>query len=246
MSSVAILRQTLRHDETRGPDGHPLPGWSRVLAEVEALPETQIRTRQHEIARLLRANGAAYSPFVANAADTRPWRLDLVPFLLESDDWVGLREGLLQRARVRQALLADIYGEQRLLAEGIVPPAMVYAHRGYLRDARSLPGSDTLPLCAVDVSRSPSGEWYVVDDICQYPAGVGYALENRLVLSRVLPRLFRDCRVRRVAPWFRALQQRVVDAMERDARCVLLGYGPSHRHYFESSSGFRECTTFFT
>jgi len=226
-------RKTRRHDETRARSGTPLAGWSRVLAAVEALPAVQRRTRQREIERLLRANGAAFSPLAVDDEDVRPWRLDLVPMVLESGDWNELERGLLQRVRVRQALLADIYGEQSLLVAGVVPPAMVYAHRGYLRDARHLPGSDTLPLSATDVSRSPSGEWYVVDDICQYPAGVGYALENRLVLSRVLPSLFRDCRVRRVASWFRALQQRVVDAMDRDARCVLLGYGETHRHYFE-------------
>lgn len=222
-----------RHDETRSPLGVPLPGWRQVLARVDAFPELERQARQREIEHLLRANGAAYSPLVGAEATTRPWQLDLVPMVIESEDWQRLRDGLLQRARLKQALLADIYGEQSLLSAGIVPPAMVYAHRGYLRDARKLPGSGTLPLQSIDVSRSPSGDWYVVDDICQYPAGVGYALENRLVLSRVLPQLFRDCRVLRVAGYFRALQQRVVDAIDRDARCVLLGYDASHRHYFE-------------
>lgn len=237
MSSVPKSRPSARrHDETRSPLGVPLPGWRRVIERVEAFPEPQRQARQREIDRLLRANGAAYNPVVGTSAsddDVRPWRLDLVPMVIESADWQQLSEGLLQRARLKQALLADIYGEQTLLSAGLVPPAMIYAHRGYLRDARYLPESGTLPLVSVDVSRSPSGDWYVVDDICQYPAGVGYALENRLVLSRVLPQLFRDCRVHRVAGYFRALQQRVVDAIDRDARCVLLGYDASHRHYFE-------------
>jgi len=234
MSSVPKpTARTRRHDETRSRLGVPLPGWRQVLARVDAFPETERQARQREIDHLLRANGAAYSPFVGGEATTRPWRLDLVPMVIESADWQQLRDGILQRARLKQALLADIYGEQSLLSGGIVPPAMVYAHRGYLRDARHLPGSGSLPVQSIDVSRSPSGDWYVVDDICQYPAGVGYALENRLVLSRVLPQLFRDCRVLRVASYFRALQQRVIDAIDRDARCVLLGYDASHRHYFE-------------
>ena len=229
-----MRRPSRRHDETRAADGSPLPGWRHVLARVEAMPLPRRQTRQREIERLLRANGAAYSPFGdVDEDESRPWQLDLVPMVIENADWETLREGLVQRVRVKQALLADIYGEQRLLAAGVVPPAMVYAHGGYLRDARHLPGSERLPLASVDVSRSPSGKWYAVDDICQYPAGAGYALENRLVLSRVLPQLFRDCRVRRVAGYFRTLQQRVVDAMDRDARCVLLGYDATHRHYFE-------------
>ena len=234
MSSVPTPRRIpRRHDEPRDHGGGPLPRWSRVLEALDTLPPPQRRTRQHEIERLLRANGAAFSPHADADEEARPWRLDMVPLVLEKDDWSALEAGLRQRVRVREALLADIYGPQDLLAAGVVPPAMVYAHKGYLRDARDLPGSGDLPLSATGVSRSPSGGWYVVDDICQYPAGVGYALENRLVLSRVLPGLFRDCRVRRIAPWFRALQQRVVDAMDRDARCVLLGHGPTHRHYFE-------------
>ena len=235
MSSQPLPRTpSRRHDETLAADGSPLAGWRHVLARVEAMPLPLRQTRQREIDRLLRLNGAAYNPFgEAEEEESRPWQLDLVPMVIENADWQTLRTGLLQRARLKQALLADIYGEQSLLASGIVPPAMVYAHRGYLRDARHLPGSERLPLASVDVSRSPSGQWYAVDDICQYPAGAGYALENRLVLSRVLPQLFRDCRVRRVAGYFRTLQQRVVDAMDRDARCVLLGYDASHRHYFE-------------
>ena len=222
------------HEETRAPDGAPLPGWRHVLARVDAMPATRRRSRQHEIERLLRANGLVYGPD-AQPDDVRgrPWRLDLVPMVIESGDWATLERGLRQRARLKQALLADIYGEQRLLAEGIVPPAMVYAHRGYLRDARGLPGSDRLPLAGVDVARAPSGHWYAADDVCNYPAGVGYALENRVVLSRVLPQLFRDCRVRRIVGYFRALQQRVLDAMDRDARCVLLGDDATHPHYFE-------------
>lgn len=222
-----------RYDETRNPDGTLGSGWSAVLGRLESLSVAEREARRHEIDVQLRGNGIAYNPLSSEANTSRPWELDLVPMVLEPQAWSQLESGIRQRARLKQALLSDIYGAQSVLTAGILPPALIYAHQGYLRDACGLPGTDTLPLFSIDVSRSPSGHWYAVDDHCQYPAGLGYTLENRLVLSRVLPNLFRDSRVRRIAAYFRALQQRVVDAMDRGSRCVMLSYGASHSHYFE-------------
>ncbi len=227
------LPPTARYDETLTPDGRRRPGWGILLDRLDSFGDDGIARRQHEIDRQLRANGIGFSPQGPFTAEARPWQLDLVPMVFEPGDWAALSAGLLQRARLKQALLADIYGEQRLLAERVVPPALVYAHPAYLRDAVGIEASRHVPLYGCDVSRAPNGEWYVADDVCQYPEGLGYTLENRLVLSRVLPQTFRDCRVRRVANWFRALQSLVLDRMDRDARCVLLGHGPAHPHYFE-------------
>ena len=222
-----------RFDETRERDGRRRPGWDAVLERFDEVGPEGVAARQQEIERQLRANGIGFSPQGPFTAEARPWELDLVPMVVEPADWARLSAAVLQRARLKRALLEDVYGEQRLLAERVVPPALVYAHPAYLRDAVGIEASRRLPLYGCDVSRSPSGEWYVADDVCQYPAGLGYTLENRLVLSRVLPQTFRDLRVRRVAGWFRALQSLVLDWMDRDARCVLLGHGPAHPHYFE-------------
>ena len=222
-----------RFDETLGPDRRRRPGWGIVLERFDALDRDGIVQRQHEIERQLRSNGVGFSPLGPFTAEARPWQLDLMPMVVEPADWAALSAGVLQRARLKRALLEDVYGEQRLLAERVVPPSLVYAHPAYLRDAVGIEASGRLPLYGCDVSRAPNGEWYVADDICQYPEGLGYTLENRLVLSRVLPQTFRDCRVRRVASYFRALQSLAFDRMDRDGRCVLLGHGPAHPHYFE-------------
>lgn len=221
------------HDETRAADGSVLPGWRRVLSRLSTYSPEQITHSQQEINRQLRANGVAYSAITQQRVESRPWQLDLIPQVLEADDWQTLSRGLLQRARLKQALLHDLYGEQQVLTHGVVPPSLVYAHKGFLRSAQHLPGMHRLPLIGVDVSRSPSGDWYVVDDICQAPDGIGYTLENRLVLSRVLPDLFRESRVQRVVGYFRALQRTLTEVIDRDARCVMLGYGASNAHYFE-------------
>lgn len=222
-----------QHDETLSPTGTVLPNWKHVNETLDALTGDQIGLRQADIERQLRANGIAYSPMSDADQSPRPWNLDLSPFIIEPSDWATLSAALEQRARLKQALLVDIYGEQSLLKRGLIPPQLVFAHRGYLRDAVNLDETPDLPLFGADVSRAPSGEWYVVDDICQYPAGIGYALENRLVLSRTLPKLFRNIPVVRIASYFKQLQQHISNLADSDGRCVMLAPGPNHRHYFE-------------
>jgi uncharacterized circularly permuted ATP-grasp superfamily protein/uncharacterized alpha-E superfamily protein len=221
------------HDERRSIDGAWLPGWKRINDTLDKLNPDQIQRRQLDIARQLRANGIAYSALSENNAAPRPWHLDLYPFLVESSDWATLSQGLVQRARLKQAIFNNIYGNQSLLRDGHIPPAMVYAHRGYLRNAVNVNETTELPVFSADVSRSPSGQWYVVDDICQFQEGIGYSLENRLVLSRVLPGVFREARVRRIASYFKILQNYIQTLTDSHSRCVLLAPGPEHPHYFE-------------
>ncbi len=221
------------HDETLTPGGQQNKGWAKVMNRLHAFSAEEIARRQQQLSHQLRANGIAYSAANLNQVETRPWPLDLIPQVIEPADWQNLRDGLEQRGRLKKALLADLYGEQRVLLDGVLPASLVQAHAGYLRAARQLPGSNELPLYSVDVSRSPSGDWYVVDDRCQAPDGIGYTVENRLVLSHVLPGLFREARVQRVAGWFRGLQAYLSGVIDTDARCVMLAYGASHPHYFE-------------
>ncbi|MFK7892746.1 MAG: circularly permuted type 2 ATP-grasp protein [Granulosicoccus sp.] len=224
---------TLQHDETRDMQGNLAPNWKMINNRLNQLTKTQIVSRQAEIARQLRANGIAYNPTPDETHSSRPWALDLAPFVIEPADWQKLQEALQQRARLKRALLRNIYSTQSLIRDGLLPAAMIYAHKGYLRDAVHSEQSIDLPLFSADVCRSPSGDWYIVDDICQYPAGVGYALENRLVLSRTIPNLFSQARVLRIAQYFRLLQEHIVDLTDSDDRCVILAHGPGHPHYFE-------------
>ena len=227
----------LRYDETLHTDGTMLAGWQSLLNYIEGLSPEQRQQKEQNIVRQMRANGLAYDPENLLADSGRPWELDLVPMLFDQLSWDNLSEGLNQRARLKQALYRDIYGEQTVLKDGVIPPSMLYSHHSYLRDlvdAEDLkPNYEVLPMYSCDVSRSPSGSWLVVDDVCQYPAGIGYALENRVVLSRVLHGNFKEYRVRRIATYFRQLQKQIQRSDSVASRCVILGYPPSHPHYFE-------------
>lgn len=233
--STALMATNLSnlHHETQKADGSMHPNWQRVMGALGGYTDLEVQKRQQDIARQLRTNGIAYSPMSDEQHASRPWNLDLAPMVIEPADWKKIKSGLEQRAMLKQALLSDIYTQQNLLKSGLLPPALIFAHKGYLRDAVNLTPRPELPMFSADISRSPSGQWYIVDDICQYPEGIGYTLENRLVLSQTLPKLFRECRVHRIANYFKHLQSTISDLSEHDGRAVMLASGPEHPHYFE-------------
>src|SRR5262249_50066742 len=145
--------------------------------------------------RLIREHGVTYNVYGDPQGMDRPWALDLVPLLIAAEAWARLEAGLIQRARLLNLILAAIYtGGQRLLRHGLLPPELVYANPGFLRPCRGItPARNVfLHLQACDLARSPDGHWWVLADCTQAPSGAGYALENRTVISRVLPDEIRD------------------------------------------------------
>ena len=222
-------------DESIGADGNWRESWSPVLTALTNFDAAQITAHQHELQRRYRENGLAYGTARRRKANHRPWNLDLMPQMMSEADWKVLDSGLQQRARLKSALLKDLYGEQRVLREGIIPPKAVFAHKGFLEDAVGLPVFDVLPLYSADVSRSPSGYWYVSDDITEAQNGLGHTLENRLILSGVLSDLYRETHVRRVAEFFKRMRNLLFSELDNNARCVILGYGASHHFHFEQA-----------
>ena len=166
-------------------------------------------------------------------------RLDLLPVILPAAEWQGLAAGLVQRARLLDMILADLYGAQRLIEERLLPPYLVLGNPAFLRPLRSVrPSGDTphLYFYAADLVRLPSGEWRVFADRTQAPGGVGYALHHRGVLARTVPEMFRTAQVRRLDPFIDLWQASLRAAASEHAgpaRIVLLTPGPYNDAYFE-------------
>ncbi len=238
MSDASPVRTSpTRYDETRHQDGSLRSEWGGLLQRIEGMSDAQLDLRLRGIDRQLRSNGLGYHPNNKRLGTTRTWQLDLLPVIYDADSWAQLSTGLDQRARLKQALYRDIYGPQRLLSEGVIPPSMLYAHDGYLRDmldpSNPVDEHVALPLCTSDVIRSATGEWFVSSDAGQYPTGLGYALENRVVLSRVLRQEFAERRITRLVGYFRQVK-RYIHALGRGTeRCVFLSYPSEHPNYFE-------------
>jgi uncharacterized circularly permuted ATP-grasp superfamily protein/uncharacterized alpha-E superfamily protein len=223
------------YDEMMTADGVARPHWRTFLAGLEAMSGHELKERWRGAARLLHEHGLTYAadPFVD--APGRPWQLDFVPALLQAGEWRALEAGLIQRARLLNAVLADLYGPQRLLHDGHLPSALLFANPHFLRPCHDIPPrrGPFLHFYAADLGRGPDGRWWVLADRTQAPSGIGFALENRIVLSRCLPELFRECDVERLAAYFHRSHLAVVERTDREnPRIVLLTPGPASEDYF--------------
>ena len=226
------------YDESFASQNNPRPHWSRVLRSFSKLEPSEIQQRSDDARRLLREHGVTYHVYRDARGTERPWELDLVPLLVAPAEWRHIEAGLIQRAHLLNRVLADIYGPQKLLHNGLLPAPVVHANPGFLRPCHGLePAHDQhLTLLGVDLARSPDGQWMVLADRAQAPSGAGYALENRIVLSRLFPDEFRDCQVQRLACFFQELRStlRALAPSGRDnPNVVLLTPGPYNETYFE-------------
>ncbi len=210
----------------------------RARRRVEQTGAEGIARQTEQARRLLRDNGVTYNVYGETSGEERPWELDCVPMLISSKEWNGIAEGLTQRAALLNLLLVDLYGRQDLLRQGMLPAELVLGNPEYLlpcRDVR-VPNDCYLHLYAAHLGRGPDGNWTVLADRTQGPSGAGYALENRLVVSRVLAEEFHDARVRRHATFFKSLRDSLFSSATRhreNPRVVLLTPGPSSSAYFE-------------
>ena len=237
-STCARRPHPLAFDETHAADGSLRPHWRSFFAQMDVIGLPELRRRWDEAQHLIRENGVTYNVYGDPRGLERPWELDPIPLLISADDAARLEAGLAQRARLLDRILDDLYGPRTLLTSGVIPAALVFGHRGYLRPCHGLniPGGTRLHLYAADLARDASGTFLVLGDRTQAPSGAGYALENRIVLSRVLPETFRNCQVHRLAPFFRTLRETlrgIAPGAGENPRVVLLTPGPYNETYFE-------------
>ena len=225
--------------EESSADGvHPRPHWAGLMNSLESLGSEELDRRWALAERRIRENGITYNIYGDPEGMNRPWRTDVVPLLIAEDEWRFLEAGIIQRAQLLSRVLEDLYGPQTLLTEGRFPAALLYGSPAFLRPmvGVQVPRHSYLHMLAVDLARSPDGQWWVLADRTQAPSGSGYALENRTIISDVLPELFRESNVERLAPFFRAQREALLAMSPRQpARVVLLTPGPHNETYFEQS-----------
>jgi uncharacterized circularly permuted ATP-grasp superfamily protein/uncharacterized alpha-E superfamily protein len=223
-------------DEMIDRDGRPRAHWRPFLAMLAGLGPDEINRRFAAADRQLRDSGVFYRVYEDPAGAERPWPLSHVPLLIDAAQWAELKAGLIQRAQLLEAVLADSYGPARLVRERRLPAAVIAGNPEFLRPLVGVapPGGAHLRFYAVDVGRSADGRWWVLGDRAQAPSGAGYALENRLALSRAMPDIYRALRVERHAPFFQAFQAELA-ALNRqdDSRVCVLTPGPMNETYFE-------------
>ncbi|MET0949777.1 MAG: circularly permuted type 2 ATP-grasp protein [Pseudomonas sp.] len=214
------------------------PHWRRLFDQLQRSTPAQLVQRQALLARQIQENGVTYNVYADPKGADRPWELDLLPHVIAADEWEHLSAGIAQRARLLNAVLADLYGPQRLIAEGLLPAELVFGHNNFLWPCQGIapPDGAFLHLYAVDLARTPDGRWWVTADRTQAPSGAGYALENRTIVSRAFPELYRDLKVQHLAGFFRTLQETLARQAPSDNEVplvVLLTPGRFNESYFE-------------
>src|SRR6476469_715508 len=224
-------------DEYIGEDGAPRAAWSRFFDAFAALSPADIERRFASADRHLREAGVTYRA-PGETAD-RMWPLSHLPLIIDETDWQQLTAGIAQRAQLLELVLRDLYGEGKLVADGAIPAAAIAGSNEYLRQICGIkpPGKRYLSFYAADVGRGPDGRWWVLGDRTQAPSGAGYALENRLVLSRAFTSLYKSMNVERVAPFFEAFRDGLRGSADRDEpRIGLLTPGAFSETYFEHAT----------
>ncbi len=248
-------------DEFAAADGTVRQGWSSLLAGLDEFADNDLVHAQREVARLLEDENVTYTPNPAStisiadepnghgppAAATstgliepRPWRLDPLPLILEDQEWAGLEAGLVQRAQLLDAIMADLYGARRLLSRYQIPAAAIFDHDEYIR---ALVGSQAMAqqrlfMIAADLGRDRSGQWKVISDRTQAPSGAGYAMQNRRVVSRVMPEIYHQANLHRLTPFFQAMRLALVESAPpavEDPRVVVLSPGTLSETAFDQA-----------
>jgi uncharacterized circularly permuted ATP-grasp superfamily protein/uncharacterized alpha-E superfamily protein len=223
------------YDEFVDRDGNVRPAWSELADAVAERGRAGLNRLRSVVDSLIDNDGITYTEVVpgrdgAHALEPRPWSLDTLPIVLSAADWEVLEAGLVQRSRLLDAVLADLYGPRTLLTEGILPAQLVFAHPGYVRPANGIevPGHHQLFMHACDVSRLPDGSFGVNADWTQAPSGAGYALADRRVVAHSIPDLYERIAPRPTTPFAQALRLALIDAapdVAQDPVVVVLSPG---------------------
>jgi uncharacterized circularly permuted ATP-grasp superfamily protein/uncharacterized alpha-E superfamily protein len=225
-----------RYDEMFDRTGDVRPHWKALVGSFASMAPREYNRRLDSAMRMVRENGVTYNVYDEASGLERPWQLDIAPFVVSADDWTVIATAVAQRARLADAILRDIYGEQRLLGTGLVPAQLVLGHPQYLRALQGVrpPDGVHVHLYSADLARALDGSWTVLASRVDAPTGLGYALENRIVVSQTFPELFGELGVQRLASFFRDFRESVV-GLARGAKghAVLLTPGPYNEAYFE-------------
>jgi uncharacterized circularly permuted ATP-grasp superfamily protein/uncharacterized alpha-E superfamily protein len=244
-STVKSLLQTYipdihSYNEILAADNSILPNWQTFFSSLLKIGREEIQNRNKDILRLMKENGVAYNIYNDPSGQSRPWELDSIPQIISAREWETINAGLIQRAALFDLILKDVYGPQTLIKEGIIPQELIYLHPGFIRSCVNikLPGTQNLILYAADMARGNDGRIWIISDRTQAPSGAGYALENRHAMSSVLPELFNNLSVKRLSPYFDALQNAltaIAPHKTENPRVVILTPGPENETYFEHS-----------
>jgi len=227
-------------DEALLPSGLPRRHWRKLVVEIRRMGFRHLSRRWQSGQQLIQSEGVTYNVGNLTEGSEYSWPMDPIPLVIDAKEWASIERAVIQRATLFNAILSDLYGEQRLLHQRLLPSALVFANSHFLRPCVGITpqGGVHLHTYAMDIARSPAGNWWVIADRTQAPSGMGYTLQNRLVSARTLPGVFDQYQIRQLARFY-DMKRASLLALAGDQRAnpsvVLLSPGPHNETYFEHS-----------
>jgi uncharacterized circularly permuted ATP-grasp superfamily protein/uncharacterized alpha-E superfamily protein len=228
------------YDEMMDENGSIRPHWKTIVDNLEELGLDNLESKRQEIEWRLEDNGVTYNVYNDPNGASHPWSLDPIPLVLDAVEWSSIEAGVAQRAKLLNLLFKDIYGEQRIVKEGIIPSEVILTHSGFLREVHGIYDhlSHPMMIVAVDLARGPDGKIWVINDRTQAPSGLGYAVENRLTMNSALQVLYKNVSVQRLYAFFehfKVMLSGLGKNKSDNTLNVLLSPGPHNETYFEHS-----------
>lgn len=223
-------------DEMFDRQGRVRPPYKGIHAELVPTDSEELEARAEALGRAFIDQGITFSL----SGQERPFPLDLVPRVISGAEWTKLERGIAQRVVALERFLEDVYGDQEILRDGVVPRRLVTSSEHFHRDAAGIrpPNGVRIHVAGIDIVRDAQGTFRVLEDNLRSPSGVSYVMENRRVMTRVFPNLFGTHRVRSVddypAHLLRALRNASATNTS-DPTVVVLTPGPFNSAYFEHS-----------
>lgn len=227
------------YDELRQPDGQLRAHWQDFFARLGPNILSRLSSSAQTVDRMIEQNGITYNVFVEKEDQARPWSLNPIPMLIGKEDWQEIQKALSQRAKLLNRIVHDVYHDRYLLSAAYLPSALVLGNPGYLPAMHKVrvPNDIYLHVIAFDLARDAQGQWWVIGQRTQSPSGLGYVLENRLIISRLFAQPYREMRVQHLAASYRrllaALESQAQHIAPGPPRFAFLTPGPYSETYFE-------------
>lgn len=219
-------------DEMISPDGSVRPHWSNVVDFIEGTGRAACNNRSERMQRRIVENGLTLDSFSDLSSVEQPWRLNLVPLVIAEQEWQQLEAAAIQRIRLNELILADLYGSQRLLESGEIPAGLIFNDPMFLHPLHGVACERRLMFMALDVARDANAGWRVIDTHSETMAGHGYALANRVVAADVCANLFRSCNIVRISSFYQDIAQELARQTGHKAPAIaILGPNPDHENY---------------
>ncbi len=227
-------------DELIDSEGRPRPHARHLMQYLSSLDDKELLSRKVASEIAIREMGISFTVYTEGGNIDRAWPFDIIPRIIELSEWRRIEDGLKQRLTALNLFINDVYNDQEILKEGIVPAELILKSRNFLEPCKGVtpPYGVWANICGSDLVRDGDGEVYVLEDNLRVPSGVSYMIENRQVTKRVFPELFEDHSILPVDEYTSHLFEMLASLSPRDLdypEIAVLTPGIYNSAYFEHS-----------